>query len=164
MDVYYLLDGWRGNVGAGRQAGRELGAGRYLEVRYEALVQSPREELERVCAFLAEEFAPEMLDHTSLALQVGPGPQDHVEVQQPISAASVERWPAEMAMFEQKMADELAGSLLSELGYELAGLGPLSTGERLKLLFLAGRFRFFSTVRRLLYRLGILTLNRGMRR
>ena len=48
------------------QAGRELGAGRYLEVRYEALVRDPQQELERVCTFLEEEFVREMLDRPCL--------------------------------------------------------------------------------------------------
>jgi hypothetical protein len=164
MDAYYLLEGWRGNVEAGRQAGRALGPSRYLEVRYEDLVRRPRQVLERVCTFLDEEFVPEMLDHTGLARQVGPGPQDHTEVQQPISPASVRRWQTGMDAFDQKMADRLAGPLLSELDYELAGLEPFSAGEWARLLLLAGRFRLFSTTRHMLYGLGILTLNRGMRR
>lgn len=39
----------------------ELIPGRYLEVRYEQLIESPQTELERICQFLGIEFVPEML-------------------------------------------------------------------------------------------------------
>lgn len=164
MDPYYLLKNWERNVETGQQAGRMLGPSRYLEMRYETLVREPQAVLEEVCTFLGESFHPDMLDHTSLARRVGPGPQGHVEVQQPISTASIGRWRTQMAPFDQRMADRLVGRTLSELGYELAGLGPLLTGERLKLLLLAGKYRLTDTTRSVLYAVGVLTLNRGMRR
>lgn len=164
MDPYYLLKHWVRNVETGRTAGRALGGGRYLELRYEALVQDPRSALVEVCTFLGETFHPHMLDHVPLARQVGPGPQDHVEVLQPISTASTGRWKGQMSPFEQKLADRLAAPTLRSLGYELAGLGPFSAGERTWGFFLAAKFLLLDSARRLLYALGLLTLNRGMRR
>lgn len=163
MDNYYLLRNWVVNIERGREAQRVLGESRYLEVRYEQLVQDPRQVLERVCTFLGEEFRIDMLDHTTLARKVGPGPQGHLEVQQPIATNSVQRWKTEMTAFDRKVADRLAGQILLELGYELADLGPLSVGERLRLLLLSGKFALTSTTRRALYAMGVLTLNRGLR-
>ena len=164
MDHYYLLKNWVRNVDAGQKAGRDLGPDRYLEVRYERLVQDPQPVLEEICSFLGETFQPAMLDHVQLARRIGPGPQGHVEVLQPISTASVGRWKTDLSPFDQKMADRLAGPTLLVLGYELAESGPLSAGDTARWLFLAARFRLVDGTRGLLYALGVLTLNRGMRR
>lgn len=164
MDSYYLLANWVRNVRAGRENGPPLGPSRYLEVRYETLVEEPQPVLDRILTFLEEEPAPDILDHTRLARKIGPGPQDHVEVQQPISAASVQRWRTGMTPFDQKLANRIAGDLLAELGYELAVVDPLSAGELLRLSFLAGKFRLTDTTRTLLYTTGVLSLNRDLRR
>lgn len=164
MDNYYLLRNWVRNVRAGRRDGSALGPGCYLEVRYERLVQHPQDVLEKILAFLHEELHPAMLDHTRLARELGPGPQDHVEVQQPISTTSVQRWKREMKPFDQKLANRIAGELLGELGYELAKVAPLSPVEGLKLALLSGRFWLADTARSMLYAAGILTLNRDLRR
>ena len=42
---------WRTEVTAAQGLGRRVGPGRYLEVRYEALVADPDAELERICDF-----------------------------------------------------------------------------------------------------------------
>ena len=52
---------WRDHVQRGHGAGRRLGKRRYLEVRYEALVDGPERELRRVCSFLGFDFDPRML-------------------------------------------------------------------------------------------------------
>ena len=164
MDSYYLLRNWVRNVRAGRRDGSALGPGCYLEVRYERLVEHPQDVLAEVLAFLDEEPHPAILDHTQLARELGPGPQDHVEVQQPISTASVQRWKREMKPFDQKLANRIAGELLGELGYELAKVAPFSLAERLKLAFLSSKFWLADTARSVLYAAGLLTLNRDLRR
>jgi hypothetical protein len=162
MDNYYLLKNWVRNIEEGQRAGCALGPDRYLEVRYEYLVQQPRAALERICAFLGEKLHPSMLNHTELAReQVGPG--GHVEVRKPISSASIGRWRSEMSSFDQKLADRVAGATLSALGYELSGSGSFIARERVKLLGLASKYQVTDATRRILMSLGILTLNRAKR-
>ena len=164
MDSYYLLTNWARNVRAGRRDGQALGPDRYVEVRYERMVQEPQQTLHEVLAFLDEEPHPAMFDHTRLARKLGPGPQEHVEVQQPVSTASVQRWRTEMVPFEKKLANRLAGELLQELGYELADVDPLSASETARALLLSGKFHLADAARTLLYATGILSLNRDLRR
>jgi hypothetical protein len=164
MDHYYLLKGWVANVEAGRAAGRELGEKRYLEVRYETLVRQPQTTLEQVCTFLEEAFHPKMLDQTKLAGRVGPGPQGHVEVLQPISTRSIAIWKTDMAPFYQKMADHVAGRTMTDLGYELADLGTFSAAEMVRFILLTARYQLANTTRNALYATGVLTLNRDLRR
>jgi hypothetical protein len=163
MDTNYLLRNWVKNVESGQTAGGYLGPSRYLEVRYERMVREPKRTLERVCAFLDESFHPNMLNHSRLASQIGPGPQGHVEAMQPISTASMGRWKTRMTPFDQKMANRLAGQTLLALGYELAEVGALSAAESARLLLLTAKYYLTDTARSLLYASGILTLNRGMR-
>jgi hypothetical protein len=89
-----------------------LGAERYIEVRYEDLVQRPREELEHLCAFLGEDFHPDLLKHTRLARQVVQ-PEGPVNVTRDIFTSSVQRWKGEMVPFDRKIADLVAGPALS---------------------------------------------------
>jgi hypothetical protein len=49
---------WAARVRRGRRAGADL---RYLEVRYEQLVERPETELGRICSFIGLDFDPEML-------------------------------------------------------------------------------------------------------
>lgn len=164
MDLVYLLRNWVLNTNAGRKAGSWLGNERYYEIFYETLVSEPQETLKDLCKFLHEEFHSAMLDHTILASNIGPGPAGHVEVLKPVSTSSVGRWKERMTPFEKKCSDQIAGTTLSNLGYELANLGPLSVKERLQYLALNAKFFAADKLRRMLYAFGILTLNRTMRK
>lgn len=164
LDPYYLLKNWVRNVRAGQAARRLVGEDRYLEVRYEALVAHPEAMLRETCAFLQESFEPRMLDQALLAVTVGGGIDHHVEVQRPISQAHVGLWVKEMSMFEKKLADYTAGPTLVSLGYPLAAVGAFTSAERVRLGYLAAKFGVNDALRTLLYKLGILTLNRNRRR
>jgi hypothetical protein len=164
MDLHYLLKNWVRNVNTGRQAGKWLGESRYYELFYERLVTNPRDELGSLCTFLGETLHPAMLDHTVLASEVGPGPDGHTEVLGPVSTSSIAGWKKKMTPFEQKLSDRVAGSTLTSLDYELAGLMPFDTKELLRYWALSTKFTTIDSVRSLLYASGILTLNRTMRK
>lgn len=163
MDAYYLLRNWVRNVEAGRAAQAQLGAAQMLTLRYERLVAEPEAALRGVCTFLGEAFEVQMLTPQRLATAVGGGPDAHVEAQEAIHRRSVGRWRREMTPFEQKMADAVAGPTLRAWDYPLAERGPLSGAERLRLAALALKFAATDSARTLLYRLGVLTLNRNRR-
>lgn len=164
MDLFYLLNNWVRNVESGKKAGSWLGSDRYFELRYETLVTCPMETLFDLCVFLNEKFDKSMLDHTILANEIGPGPDDHTEVLNPVTTSSVARWKTKMSPFEKKISDRIAGSLLSRLGYQLSGESDFSRTEYLNYLTLSTKFRFFDSLRKILYATGVLTLNRTMRK
>lgn len=163
MDTYYLLRNWVRSVEQGRAAGRQLDPSRYLELRYESLVEQPKRDIERLCAFLGEEFHPQMLDHTRLA-QEQIVPSGHVEVREPVSQASAGRWKAQMSAFDCKTADRVGGPTLTSLDYELADLGPLTGREAFRFALLSTKYRVTDLGRRALSASGVLTLNRGKRK
>ena len=159
MDLYY----WQRNVQAGRAAQHRLNDEQYCEIRYESLVQTPESVIQQLCAFLDEQFETGMLDQTRLAQKVGGGIDAHNEVQARLHTLSVGRWRAEMTAFEKKMADDLVGDNLTGLDYPLAKCGSMAVQERARMSILAAKFLLTDATRSLLYRLGVLTLNRNLR-
>jgi hypothetical protein len=164
MDIYYLLMNWVRNVDAGQQAGQWLGHERYVEIKYEEFVANPEPQVRKVCGFLNVEFEPEMLDHTPLAHFIGQGPNEHYEVLSPIHQDSVGRWRTEMSEFDQKLAAILAGKQLKKLAYELPDSPKLTNIEKARVWGLGVKFLIYDSFRSMLYRTGILTLNRNMRK
>ena len=62
---------WRTEVRAARALGSRVGATRYLEVRYEALVADPGEVVASICAFAEVPFVPEMLEYAGRGRRLG---------------------------------------------------------------------------------------------
>lgn len=172
MDLSYLLRNWVRNVQAGQAfgelsraaAGNLLGPDRYYELRYEALIDNPRDTLHDLCLFLGESFDPTMLDYRQVARREGGGVDVHVEAQEELQSGSIGRWKREMTIFERKLARVTSGPLLAELGYDADDdLAPLTTADRLHLAWLSARFQALDWLRAWLYRRGLLTLNYNRR-
>jgi hypothetical protein len=108
---------WSTEVRAARALGMRVGPGRYLELRYEALVAAPEEELRRVCAFAALEFDTAMLDYvgrTDSALKA------HQQRLNEPPRVGVRDWRTEMPPQDVMEFESVAGALLAELGYDVA--------------------------------------------
>ncbi|MGH9156427.1 MAG: sulfotransferase family protein [Acidimicrobiales bacterium] len=113
---------WKGRVARGRCAGLALGPERYLEVRYEELVERPAETLDPVCRFLGLEFEESMLGYHERAgaILAGLDPADRGDFEnlfRPLTKG-VRDWRTEMSSSEQAVFDAIAGELLADLGYE----------------------------------------------
>lgn len=117
---------WRYRVSAGRRAGARLGPDRYLEIRYEALVDDPEAALREICAFIELPYEPEMLAYHSRAGQLLTGiadPNQHKNISRP-PTRDIRDWRTTMPARETELFDLLAGDLLDELGYERSGRAP----------------------------------------
>jgi hypothetical protein len=108
---------WATRVSAGITGGRPLGD-RYIEVRYEDLVEDAEGETKSICSFLGLEFDPGMLDHTARAraalLQRASMYNPHV-TERPMS--KTRSWEQDMPDRHVQIFEAVAGDLLSELGY-----------------------------------------------
>ena len=111
---------WATEVRAGRALGERVGAGRYLEVRYEALVAEPEAELRRVCAFLGLEYDEAMLDY---ARKTDSAAKQHQRRLNEPPRVGVRNWRTEMSRSDVEGFEAVAGDLLYELGYEVATRG-----------------------------------------
>lgn len=110
---------WRRFVEAGRRAGRWLGPGRYLEIRYEDFVEDAPPTLERITSFLDLPFDEAMLRYYERADEiVGNLPKGrHTNVYRP-PVKNIRDWRREMTRDEARQFESVAGDLLAELGYE----------------------------------------------
>ena len=163
MDIYYLLRNWQRNVHTGMMAAQKLTSSQYFSLHYEDLVTEPETEIKRLCDFLGETFEPAMLAHDGLARKTGGGIDAQVEVQASIHTRGRQRWRREMTPFESRLADYLLGDTLLKLGYSRADVGQLTLKDRLLTAPLASKFLLTDSTRSVLYRMGILTLNRNRR-
>jgi hypothetical protein len=114
---------WRKRVKAGRRGGSAVGPGRYVEVRYERLVEDPEGELARVCALIDLDPAPEMLRYFERADEVVAGtkyPGQHRGIAAP-PTKGLRDWRTAMPPDDVATFETIAGGLLEELGYERAG-------------------------------------------
>ena len=127
-DVYGAARFWRHRVERGSASGLALGPSRYLEVRYEDLVDGPEECLGRVCAFLDLGFREEMLSysvHSETFLDEIRAPHRHQGVRAPIDGRTRD-WSTEMSPKDIALFERVAGRLLSKLGYPSARHIPSS--------------------------------------
>jgi hypothetical protein len=112
---------WRGDVAAGRAAGRALGDARYLEIRYEDLVRDPADALARACAFQNLTFEPAMLEyHREADRRIEARPdrtRAHAAATRP-PEEGLRDWRTQMSQDQVMTFESMAGGLLSELGYE----------------------------------------------
>ena len=110
---------WAKRVAKGLADGRSLPPGRYIEIRYEDLVEDAEGETKDLCDFLQVDFDPGMLDYTERArdavLTRAARFNPHV-VEKPIQGTS--HWGADLPARLVEVFEVVGGDVLSELGYE----------------------------------------------
>lgn len=124
---------WGERVRAGLRAGRALPRGRYLEVRYEDLVDDPEGEMKTVCNFLAIEWEPGMLNteraREYLLARAAKYNPDVTEGPRP----DTRNWESDMPPRHVEVFEAVAGDVLSELAYPRRHPQP-SVGAKLTAL------------------------------
>jgi hypothetical protein len=111
---------WATEVRAARALGERVGAGRYLEVRYEALVAEPEAELRRICAFAGLEWDAAMLDYAGRSDSAR---KEHQQRLNEPPRVGVRNWRTEMSVEDRAGFEAVAGDLLAELGYDVTSRG-----------------------------------------
>jgi hypothetical protein len=105
---------WQTEVAAARRLARRVG-GRYLEVRYESLVDDVEAVLRRICEFGGLEYEPGMADYAG-NVDVSAKPHQQRLTQPPMKG--IRDWRTQMSVEEVAAFERVAGDLLRELGYE----------------------------------------------
>jgi len=110
---------WAHAIDTGLQARERLRPDQYHEIRYEDLVTDPAVHLQKLCAFLDEDFDETMLEHHRDAGAKVPRYKDwHVQVHKPVSTSAVQRWRQELDDQEIRLFESVAGRQLEAVGYE----------------------------------------------
>lgn len=110
---------WAKRVLAGRDACPRIGKERYLEIRYEDLVEDTEGETKDICSFLDLDFDPGMMDYTERArgsvLPRASMYNPHVKEK---PQKNVRSWESSMPSDQIEIFEAVAGDVLSLLGYE----------------------------------------------
>jgi hypothetical protein len=115
---------WKRAIRRGRSAGRDLGPGRYRELRYEELVEDPEGNLRDICGFLDLPFDPAMLRYHERDRVASERPHYRNVARPP--TPGLRDWRREMSPADAATFEAIAGSLLEEVGYPrgVRHLGP----------------------------------------
>ena len=117
---------WSERVRDGREQGRALAPERYLELRYEDLVDEPEAAMRTLTGFLGIAYDGAMLERPNVARVLAGYPD--ASVHQHLSGPIERRrdWRQELGVAERRRLELFAGPLLAELGYEVS---DLATGD-----------------------------------
>jgi hypothetical protein len=121
-NIHDAAQSWARHVGEAIAAGRRLGPERYMEVRYERLVEAPERTIKDVCRFVGLGFEEEMLNYFERAAEIiapDPFPEFHRNLFSPITAG-LRDWRRDMAARDVAVFESVSGFLLRELDYELS--------------------------------------------
>ncbi len=157
IDIYYAARNWVRRIQAVRAAAQHLPTAQYLEIRYESLVQAPQATLETICAFLGEDFTPQMLAQHRLAQErVAPDSHFFANVRQPVNTKSVGRGRRDLSKADKRLIQHVAGNLMDELGYPREAYPPLAPAEKARLALLRTKYEILQWGRRTATDLGLL--------
>lgn len=116
---------WARKIRSAREAEKWLGSGRYHEVRYEALVSDPRNELQRLADFLALPFDERMLDHDPRSIERIPPRMRHMHSRLALPPTTGLRdWRTQMRPTDLVEVEAIAGAEMEATGY------PRTTSSR----------------------------------
>ncbi len=106
---------WKKVVRTGRRQGMALGAGCYLEVRYEDLTADPEPGLRRICRFIGEDFDEAMLASAEPYLSSPAAAHEQGRIR--INSGN---WRMRFSRPTIARLERIGGSTLTEFGYENA--------------------------------------------
>jgi hypothetical protein len=147
---------WSRQVGGAMREGKQLGPDRYLELRYEDLLDEPERELRRLCAFVDLPFEDALLEHDEHDLEKLPERFRPIHSRLALPPTKGLRdWRSQMPASEVAEFEAVAGGQLSAAGYALATGSPgvwTRVRARWRMVGFAGRYlrhRARARVRRL---------------
>lgn len=124
---------WRTRVARGREGGRSLEPHRYLEVRYEDLVEDPERVVAEVCAFLTLDYDPSMLEYHKEGkdfIATTKDPAAFENLAKPVTK-EIRDWRSQISDPDVALFESIAGDWLVELGYDrVTGAPSLATRAR----------------------------------
>ncbi len=133
---------WRTEVRRARALGRRLGGERYLEVRYEDLVEDTSGVIGAICEFARLAFEPSMLEFAG-AVDVSAKPHHQRLLQPP--TRGVRDWRSQMSRDDALAFEAIAGDLVAELGYDLLDRGSTAGTRSLPLAWYRLRMGAWNT-------------------
>lgn len=110
---------WKRRVTAGREAGKALGPDRYIESRFEDLIEHTETSVRRICDFLDLPYDTQMLRYYERAgdiVATTAVPDRHKDIFLP-PTKGLKDWRRDLSDDQVARFEALAGGLLSDMGY-----------------------------------------------
>lgn len=119
----------------------KFGADTLLELSYDDLLDDPKGTLERLCAFLGEDYDDAMLEFYQENTWEAVSSAYEKNLDQPLMRTNKQKWRAEMSNEELRVFEAVAHDMLKQMGYETAfEVAPkLSKAEELYLRHIVNR-------------------------
>ena len=120
-DIIQAAEWWQSHMVLGRRMGLMLDSSRYIEVNYEKLVADTRNQLQRLCEFLGEDYSDEMLNYYHKSVEAIPDSRkkQHYNADAPPKTDRVSAWKKEMSPCNISIFNHYAARALKECGYEV---------------------------------------------
>lgn len=122
QSIEHIAEGWVKQVRQFQRFARTPGV-RARMVSYDRLTHEPEAELREIIAFLDLPWDDRVLNFQDEDLSIYRNPAGHLsadQVNKPINTASIGRWKRDLSTEEIAAFEAIAGSMLMELGFELA--------------------------------------------
>jgi hypothetical protein len=142
-NLQVLAGDWRWKTTVCHKVGAVIGPDQFLEMRYEDLVRDPEGCLRRICQFIEEPFADEMLRYHESAQAVVPTEslQWHRNSVRAPNPGKLFEWKHKLSVSDRIIYEQIAGSALDLFGYEREHLAS-TLGSRLKNFYYAAVVRW----------------------
>lgn len=114
--TYYGVQHWLNTEQEWSTETRDLAAEQVLEVKYETLIEAPKETLTGICAFLGVPFQSSMLDYDQNSTYSKP------------DTAMTYQWRHKQTPRDIGLVEARAEPLMRKLGYDLSGHDPVHPG------------------------------------
>lgn len=122
--LFVAAERWREYLVMMSAARRALPESQFLELRYEELVAAPDEVLGRLCGFLGEPFAPQMLSFHRDRTPYRTDERNVRNLARPLMRGNAEKWRRCMSQDEVLLVEAAAGPALARAGYEVSHPDP----------------------------------------
>ncbi|MGH8495706.1 MAG: sulfotransferase family protein [Gammaproteobacteria bacterium] len=137
MHVYPAATRWVAFLAAARKLRDRLGATRFLQVRYEDLVDSPEAITRQVCRFVGEDYVGEMLAFHRSEGRYPTDAQNEENLARPVLENNTGKWQRALSSRELRIFEAVAGRELQANGYPRAmPHAAMTRAERLRCAYL----------------------------
>ena len=109
---------WAEDLAYGFNAELSLDSNRCIRVHYEDIIEEPKREIEKICSYFGLEFNEAMIEGLGLKLPSYTKRQHKLVGQAPQKSRGT-AWQNSLTKRQIKTFEDIAGSLLTQLGYEL---------------------------------------------
>lgn len=119
---------WERHVRAGQEIGANLPSARYLELRYEDLLDRPESELRRICGFLDERFDAAMLRYEEEPTYYPTDAVNAFNLNRRVIQTNSYKWRQTMTRAELEIVEAAVAPTLLQLGYDTVTAGRQISG------------------------------------